>query len=73
MDKYILLSRFNNSLTSMLENPNLGIGALNTTYSGDAVCQAHLESLSERSALIHKDLLKRIVNLKGCTQYSRFC
>ena len=59
-----MLTRLNISLRGIIENPNLGLGALSTTYAGDAVCQAHLESLTERSDLIHRDLQKRIQHYK---------
>jgi len=64
MDKYIILSRLSSSLFDIIKNPNNGLGALSTTYSNDAVCQAHLESLTERSHLIYKDLLQRIHEYK---------
>lgn len=55
-DKYIIISRLHSSLKGIIENPNHGLCALTTTYSGDAVCLAHLESLTERTHLICKDL-----------------
>lgn len=56
IDKYIIISRLHSSLKGIIENPNHGMCALTTTYSGDAVCLAHLESLTERTHLVCKDL-----------------
>ena len=56
MDKFVVIRRLYTSLKGIIENPNNGLCALTTTYSTDAVCQAHLESLTERTHLVCKDL-----------------
>lgn len=68
-DKYVMLKRLGKSLRSTIENSGYGIASLMVLYNEDPVIVANLESITERTKLLEKDLLRKIEGFKGGIDY----
>ena len=68
-DKYIMLKRLKRSLKSIVSNSGRGISSLMLLYNEDPVTVAHLESLTERTRMLEKDLIKKVESFRGDIEY----
>ena len=68
-DKYVMLRRLGKSLGLTIGNSNYGIGSLMVLYNEDPVTVANLESITERTKLLEKDLFRKIELFRGGIEY----
>jgi hypothetical protein len=68
-DKYVMLKRLSKSLKSIIDNSGYGISSLMLLYNEDPVIVAHLESITERTKLLRRELTKKTESFRSGIEY----
>lgn len=69
LEKYIMLKRLSRSLRAIIYRSGYGVSSLKSVYGEDPVTIANLESITERTHLLDKELAKRTLSFRQTIDY----